>query len=738
MPTARNKFDQGEHRRLCHNQSGGVFSVLASLSSILPLSGVYDIFESKHTIYDDHKLHLQQFATCFSCELLILSKFSRCKALVMQNIKKILHYLLAGLVDSDALSLFPSCNLSLLEKLGGHLSRSKGNDLLSRVQIHLPLTYQHPDQESYKIKRRSGEYVDTAGPSYTSKNIWTFLQNVGDVLASASPYDINCPNFTWQSLKLIGATIVNVLKKLRSDEKDKLELLPQVSVERECLKRLVVFQALLSTPQRKDDTIVGGVCTIVLTSIIEHLYYLSGIEIELEDQRKIGCDDFDTRYQRAKTLAFHHAYTDLSGTLMTLMLRSNTVWDCIVIRDLVRSDLILSAFRGELDIRRSIDAFATKLNLRLRKKSTTKGPSQFVSDSLAMSFYRHASNIVAYIASCEVTDIYRALFFNSLLQGLPLKGTDIIDSLISSVSLRLNLTSEAVGTHSDISPDGLERAIDNLMLCAEVERIDDIAHLESIIRLREWVVNGFLAARLSSEGTSPPHVLMSLKLLSGIVKVFSSCGIVERQKICDKGGNLTSIATYTKLLYSLKECLCTAIKSSMDVEFIAEFFCCARRLLAVPHKFILQSLDNETATLFLCVRISYKKSCSDETLSKRISYMHEAFMWFKDCGEQLQDQIMTTILRDILIQIKQGAEESNNCLEDISIVNPNGVQQFYSSLSYLKKLEVELGLHRTVSFQVSNPYAPDKSSDSTHNVHDIISVKSLSAMQEYIKCFSNF
>jgi hypothetical protein len=656
----------------------------------------------------------------------------------MQNIKKILHYLLAGLVDSDALSLFPSCNLSLLEKLGGHLSRSKGNDLLSRVQIHLPLTYQHPDQESYKIKRRSGEYVDTAGPSYTSKNIWTFLQNVGDVLASASPYDINCPNFTWQSLKLIGATIVNVLKKLRSDEKDKLELLPQVSVERECLKRLVVFQALLSTPQRKDDTIVGGVCTIVLTSIIEHLYYLSGIEIELEDQRKIGCDDFDTRYQRAKTLAFHHAYTDLSGTLMTLMLRSNTVWDCIVIRDLVRSDLILSAFRGELDIRRSIDAFATKLNLRLRKKSTTKGPSQFVSDSLAMSFYRHASNIVAYIASCEVTDIYRALFFNSLLQGLPLKGTDIIDSLISSVSLRLNLTSEAVGTHSDISPDGLERAIDNLMLCAEVERIDDIAHLESIIRLREWVVNGFLAARLSSEGTSPPHVLMSLKLLSGIVKVFSSCGIVERQKICDKGGNLTSIATYTKLLYSLKECLCTAIKSSMDVEFIAEFFCCARRLLAVPHKFILQSLDNETATLFLCVRISYKKSCSDETLSKRISYMHEAFMWFKDCGEQLQDQIMTTILRDILIQIKQGAEESNNCLEDISIVNPNGVQQFYSSLSYLKKLEVELGLHRTVSFQVSNPYAPDKSSDSTHNVHDIISVKSLSAMQEYIKCFSNF
>ena len=42
-----------------------------------------------------------------------------------------------------------------------------------------------------------------------------------------------------------------------------------------------------------------------------------------------------------------------------------------------------------------------------------------------------------------------------------------------------------------------------------------------------------------------------------------------------------------------------------------------------------------------------------------------------------------------------------------------------------------------MGFQVSNPYAPDKSSDSTHDVHDIISVKSLNAMQGYIKYFSS-
>lgn len=654
----------------------------------------------------------------------------------MQNMNKILHHLLAALVDSDALSLFPSSNLALLGKLDGHLSRSKGNDLLSRAQIHLPVTHQDLDQESYKIKRRSGEYVDTAGPTYISKNVWTFLQNVGDVLASATPYDINCPNSTWQSFKMIGITFVNVLNKLCSDENDLLGLLPQVSVERECLKRLVVFQALLSTPLKKDNAIVGRICTVVLTLIIENLHYLTGIEIELEEQGKIGCDDSDTRYQRAKTLAFHHAYTDLSGTLMTLMLRLNTVWDCSIIRDLVRSDLIVSAVRGELDIRRSIDAFATKLNLRLRKK-TTKGPSQCVSESLSMSLYRRTGEIVAYIASCEVTDNYRALFFNSLLQGLPLKGTDVIDSFISSVSLRLNLISEAVGTHSDISLNGLERAIDNLMLCAEVEQIDEIAYLESIIRCREWVVNGFLAARLSSEGTSPPQVLMSLKLLTGIIKVFSSCMVVQRQKICDEIGNLASIATYTKLLYSLKECLCIAIKFSVDVEFIAEFFCCARQLLAVAHSLSLQR-DNHTTTLLSCVRISYTKSCSDETLSKRMTYMHEVFMWFKVCGELLQDQVTTTILRDILIQIKQGAEESNNCLKDMTNTNDDRMlQQFCSSLNYMKKLELELALQKTMGFQVSNPYATDKSSDSIYNVHDIISVESLSAVQEYIKYLSS-
>ena len=56
---------------------------------------------------------------------------------------------------------------------------------------------------------------------------------------------------------------------------------------------------------------------------------------------------------------------------------------------------------------------------------------------------------------------------------------------------------------------------------------------------------------------------------------------------------------------------------------------------------------------------------------------------------------------------------------------------------FSEKLELELALHKTMGSQISNPYAPDKSSDSTHGVHDIISVESLSAIQEYSKYLSS-
>ena len=53
MPSVGNSNENGEHRKLCHSQSGGVLSVLAALCSILPLSGVYEILENISYEFDN-------------------------------------------------------------------------------------------------------------------------------------------------------------------------------------------------------------------------------------------------------------------------------------------------------------------------------------------------------------------------------------------------------------------------------------------------------------------------------------------------------------------------------------------------------------------------------------------------------------------------------------------------------------------------------------------------------------
>jgi len=729
LSSVGNNNENGEHRKLCHSQSGGVLSVLAALCSILPLSGMYEMFEPTHAIEDVSRFYLQQMATCVSCELLRLSRHSRlCKALALQNIQKILNFLFAALVDSDTLAMFPSCNLALLFKLDGHNSRSKGNDLLSKAQVRVSSAPQDPDQEAHKIKRMSGEYFDTAGPTYTSKNIWSFLENVGLVLASSSPYDIKCPVGTWQSFRSIGIEIVNTCKKLRLDkDTDLLELLPQVSVERECLKRLLAFRALFTSLKngRHDrlDTVLGEGCTVVLTSIVENLYYLSGIELELEEQRSIGCDDSDTRYQRATALAFHRAYAELCSSLMTLLLCENNNWESVVARDLVRCNLIASAFRGDLDLRRTIEGVANKLNLCLRRRSS-KGQLLHLTEDLFTSFSRRTGDLLVYAADCGDKDNYRVVLFNAMLRGVSSKGNASVDAFITTVGSRLILTSETIGARSTLSPDGLERAIDNRIFCGENDGIDD---LESMIGLRDWVMSVFLVGRLGSAGTAPLVISMSLKFLTRMIKIFSSDEFSPRQKIYDVSGNLASIAIYIKLVHSLKECLCNSIRSSLDEKFVAEFFCCARHFLALPCTLKSASLDKESKTLLSWASPpSMNTAHSDDVSYLHSAYIYEFFMWLKLFGELLRHQATTAILRDFLNQIYKNGETKS----PLEVSEPNYLK-FCTSFNTLNKLECDLSLYRTNSMQISNPYSGKSIGNADSGSQNIVSGESLSAIEEY-------
>lgn len=730
VPSVGNKNENEEHRKLCHRQSGGILSILAAICLIIPLSGVYEIFEPKDATEADSRFYLERMATCFSCELLRLSKHNRlCKALAMQHIQRILNNLFAALVDSDTLAMFPSSNLSLLFSLDGHNSRSKGNDLLSRAQIYLPSVHRDPDEEAYKIKRMSGEYFDTAGPSYASKNIWSSLENVCHLLASSSPYDIKCTTGTWQSLRLIGRTIVNIINKLHSDkDEDLLELLPQVSVERECLKRLHVFRALFTSLKNgrldHSETILSGIYTVISTSIIENLYYLSAIELDFEEQLRIGCDDSDTRYQRAKALAFHRAYTELCGSTLTLILQNDNNWENILARDFIRVKLIVPAIRG-MDLRQTIEESAKDLNLRLRRRSS-KGRLNHLTEHFAMSLYRRADDLLVYAAA---NADYRALLFRAMIDGISTRENDKIDAFVTIAASRLTLIPEAARAHTCLSLDGLERAIDNGRFWAKYDGIDDP---DSTTLFRGWVMNVFLVGRLGSHGTTPRVVSVSLKLLTCIMKILSSDEFVPSQKICNDSGNLTSTAC-VKLVHSLKECFCNTVRSCLDETFVAEFFRCVRHLLALPCTFGVTPVGEKTWTVLSWACASSATSIEVDSISSdHSSYTYEVIMWLKVCGEILRHRATTTVLRGLLIEMRANGEVSTSAL-DVATQNYGSLRHFCMSFDRLNKLERVLSLQTAKDVVISNPYARKVICNTNNMSQNTVSGESLRAIDEYVR-----
>ena len=711
--------------------------MLAALCSIgkahRALSNVYDIFVQSTHGDNDQRFSLQQMGVCFSCELARLATSDpSCMTLASHHIQKIFCYLVTALVDPDTLAMFPTSNLQLLSTLDGHNSRSKGNDSLSKAQIHS--VKDDPDQEAYKIKRMSGDYFDTAGPSYTSKNIWSFCENVGLVLMKLD---------TWPLMKSIGNDMLKICHELRT-EKDLLDLLPLISVERECLKRLLFFQALfVSLKQDKDgclDAILGtdgGLFCGLSTSLIENLYYLSGIELEIEQQINIGCNDPVTRYQRAKALVFQRAYTELCGALMTLMLQENVTWKGTDTFNFVRSNMIASTFRGNLDLRRSIEASAVNFSLCLRKKSA-KGNLNRMSEDLLTSFFRRTNSLLVYAASCA--DNYRAVLFNAMLHGLPSMDTAMIDSFMKAVSYRLILTSDAVGVHTAASSDGLQRAVDDRLLYAEVLS-DDAIEKEAILSLRSWVMDNFFVILLNSRSTATSLRSITLKLLMIMIKTFSSKEMALREKIYDPSGNLTSIETCAKLFHSIKECLCISIRSGVaDSVFIAALFSCARQFLALPmadETSMDEFTDVKTVTLLSLAHSSSSRKSEAGHGSSHLAYIYEISMWLNICGKLLQNQASLATLRGYLVRINnKNGDAGDHSLEDAESRN-HEMQQLCSSFNTLKRLERDLSLVKINSSQRSNPYAKKTLSIGSDDRNPVVTDESLTTIKEFSNCLAD-
>ncbi|KAL7550960.1 hypothetical protein ACHAWF_014162, partial [Thalassiosira exigua] len=740
IPSLLDKGSNSEHGKLCHSQSGGVLSVLASLCSVRQaqrvLSGVYDLFKFKPRPEQSktNANHLQQLGICFSAELACLARHSgSCRAIAAKHVKELLNYLLASLLDADTLAMFPTSNLSLLTEYGGHDSRSRGNDLLSKAQIHSPMNHQDPDQEARKITRLSGDYFDTAGPTYTSKNLWSFCENVGNVLLLYD--DATHSQQTQAVIQSMGTDMISACTSLCSD-KGLLELLPQVSTERECLKRLHVIRAILMATKRDEeqnlDTVQGtegGLPLAISKSILENLHYLSGIEMEVEEQRKMGCVDAASRHQRAKALTFQRAYTEFCGTLTTMMLRDKAIQRNANAHDILWNSIIMPTFKGKDDVRRAIERAATEFNLCLRKTSCT-GHLKFMSLDLRLSLWRHSGDLLVYGASCTNSNFGRVLL-NTMLEyssTWPQSSHISKEDLLEVISRRLVLMPETT-SFCTIS-HGLQRSADSIV-SKDSPGSDELHQLKQLtVSLREWAMGDRFVYLLEHWRTPPPLRANTLKLLTNMIEKFSSGGIVPPKTIQDPSGNLASIATYTKLLYALKECLSSNIRSnSLDAALIADLFSCTRHFFALP---VFNYTPNDSAkrlSLLSWATYSSRNKTCNGLHSASSAYISEISTWLCACGKLLKSQAFISPLRSFVAALNRKDFLGKHPLEDES--NLDEMREFCSSTNSLITIEKDLSLGEVRAAQSSDRYKGMTSNISYSGDESNISHESLAAIDEF-------
>jgi len=341
---------------------------------------------------------------------------------------------------------------------------------------------------------------------------------------------------------------------------------------------------------------------------------------------------------------------------------------------------------------------------------------------------------------CEL-DNHGNTLFSAMLHGasalLSSGATASLEALVKAITYRLVLTPEAIGAYSTAASDGLQHAVDDRILCAEVLRQDDPNEQTSIIGLREWAMGNFFVYLLKGQGISQPLRVTALKLLNCMMKTYSSKVIVSSQKIHNEGGNLASIATFTKLFHSLKECLCNCILSKkLDAMF--DLFVCARHCLALPMSSNLRDIAEngtkdakESTNIGTLLSLACSSSKSNTHLgadSVNISYISEVSKWLNICGKLLRNQLSRTLLFGFITRVDSMNGPESYTL-DKAEYEINGIQHLCSSFKSLGDLEKGLFIRKV---KATNPYAEKSSNNAAHEGTCLMSHESLIAIEEFI------
>ena len=355
-------------RILVATNAGAICSSIAALTSLRTPGSIHfkasfeDFFRGHRSAYHaaDHQsrmgdlAYLKNLGQCFSFELCRYSRISpTCQSVVRSGLEHIINHFLEALVDPEILHRLPSSNKAIISRLGGPKAQEMEVKYLKRMLRRSPSGDQE-DDEAIGARLIDNEMFDSPGPAFMASRLWSFGRLLGNLIEEISPTD--------QEVARIGKVLSKPGGDLEGDAADSsrnsLALVPLISMERECMKRVVMLRSIVSV--LSEDHIIGRAATnaisLLTKNVLQNIYYLSAA-VEYNERRTGGWEanpnaDPEDLYERARALALQHAYGEVASSFFAWLLyqgaHSNNLHrlnpTVIVLKDvLLRTSLLKSS-----------------------------------------------------------------------------------------------------------------------------------------------------------------------------------------------------------------------------------------------------------------------------------------------------------------------------------------------------------------------------------------------------------
>ncbi len=538
--------------------------------------------------------YLNDVRHCLCAEICHIAKYSLTAKKMKDSTKALMLYTFVNATtNASVMNMFPTINLDVMAKVGDSTSKNKEDRLLQKVKEKYATYRQkyigdNPDAESIGLKQVSGNYFDTPGANYLSSRLWTFCSDLGKLLQVDQRN-----NYLYSIGAALSTTDIDLDQYVRNITSDVLESLSQISLERECLKRVMCIRSLLSACLQDPGTLSTHhkrIASNVLSSMVSGI--LLDMSLLLKGAEYYKRNSLSTHpYVRAKAYALLEGYDNFMASTFSWLLSqlALTGFDSDKAELLFRNVVIPCLMSRGLNSSNAIFKAADKMNLRTNQRTLSFEFGLPVSMNLSTAYLpllvpvlsHHIPDIVIYASTSPQSDIFYEL-----------------------MSCIVNLDSEPIESHLQMAPAilyGIEKKapqkepslIDSihlyLSLISMSESHNHAKVKRAVNRFRNYAIRSFLLPKLKHPKSPSGQKMKILNLLQPMLNVAAmkakyeyvgklSVSLGEEVKYLHLNLDIKMLAT------SIFECLDHAIVTQSLVKekrysMISQSFDCLRNVI---------------------------------------------------------------------------------------------------------------------------------------------------------------